>query len=280
MPFAVYLPFYPGNEPNLIFSRESPIDDYDAYLALAAATRSAGVFTSELPADGVVLDAGCGGGRWLVWLARHGRRVVGVDLFRPVLQTLRQRVPEIPLIQGRVTALPMADDALAGIVSLGVVEHDEAGPDAALREFARVLEPGGRLLVSVPFSNMLRRTLMHRLIRRYHAGRPGDGYYFIEYRFTRREILEALRRCGFRPLSCHPHDFFPPRNMGLVSDFNILATRFVRRPGELHLHLPTYRLEGELPGWRGVVARVLSRLSRWLAAAEILVVAEKVGARS
>jgi len=278
MPFAVYLPFFPGQQPNLIFSRESSIHDYGAYLALAEATRSADVFVREVPADGVVLDAGCGGGRWLAWLHRHGRQTVGLDLHAPALLGLHRHVPQIPLLQGLVTALPVRNNSLAAVISLGVVEHAEDGPDEALREFARVLRPGGRLLVSVPFCNPVRRFWMHPLFRRHHAGAPGNGYYFVEYRFTRREIVAALQRCGFRPLSCHPHDFLPPRNMGLVSDFNILATRFVRRGDNLQLHLPEYRLEGQLDGWRGVLARLLPRISRWLVAAEILVVAEKVGA--
>lgn len=279
MPFAVYLPFFPGQQPNLIFSREAAIEDYPAYLALADETTTADVFASEVPGDGIVLDAGCGGGRWLVRLHRLGRQVVGLDLHAPVLRGVRQEAPAVPLMQGAVDALPLRSGALAAVISLGVVEHAEEGPDAALHEFARVLRPGGRLLVSVPFNNPVRRLVMHPLFRRRHAHKPGDAYYFVEYRFTRDEILSALRRCGLRPLSWHPHDFRPPRNMGLVSDFNILATRFERRDGQLHLRLPDYRMEGELPGWRGWVARLLPRLSRWLAAAEILVVAEKSGAR-
>jgi SAM-dependent methyltransferase len=280
MPFAVYLPFFPGHEPNLLFSREAAIDDPAAYFALAEATRSADVFLRELPVLGWILDAGCGGGRWLAWLHRHGRRTVGLDLHAPALSNLQREVPEIPLLQGLVTSLPLRPNSIDGVISLGVVEHAEGGPDEALREFARVLRPGGRLLVSVPYTNPVRRMVMHPLFRRYHAGHAGradNGSYFVEYRFTREEILAAVQRCGFRPLSCHPHDFLPPRNMGLVSDFNILATRFVRRDGELHLHLPEYRLEGELSGWRGAVARWLPRFSQWLVAAEILVVAEKIG---
>jgi len=39
----------------------------------------------------------------------------------------------------------------AAYISLGVVEHDPAGPDAILREAWRLLEPGGVLLLSVPY---------------------------------------------------------------------------------------------------------------------------------
>jgi SAM-dependent methyltransferase len=274
MPFKIYLPFFPGQRPNLIFSRESVIGDYAAYVALADVTASAAVFTSEVPTAGLVLDAGCGGGRWLIRLHRQGRRTVGLDLYAPVLREVRQHAPDIPLLQGAVAALPLRRESVAAVISLGVVEHAEDGPDAALREFARVLQPGGRLLLSVPFNNLLRRAVMNWLFRHHNSRWAGRGYYFVEYRFTRREILAALRRAGFRALSWHPHDFLPPRSLGLAADLNILAARFVTSDGELRLHLPTYQ-EGALPGWGGIAARLLPRLSPWLTTAEILIVAEK-----
>jgi SAM-dependent methyltransferase len=280
MPFAIYLPFYPGHEPHLIFSREASIGDYEAYLELADATTSARVFEDAVPTDGPILDAGCGGGRWLIRLHGRGRRVIGLDLHAPVLQGIQRYVTSIPLLQGAVNALPVRSSSLAAVISLGVVEHAEAGPDAALREFARVLRPGGRLLVSVPFNNLLRRGVVNHLYRRYNTRWAGRGYYFTEYRFSRAEILAALQRAGFRPLSWHAHDFVPPRNMGVVADLNMLATRFEQtHGGTLSLRLAPAR-GWQLEGWRARLTRWLYRLSPWLAAAEILVVAEKAGLAS
>jgi SAM-dependent methyltransferase len=274
MPFAVHLPFYPGHQPNLIFSREAEVSDYEGYLALAEQTTSLRVFDREVPAAGVVLDAGCGAGRWLVRLHDAGRRMIGLDLHSPVLARVHARRPAVPLVAGAVAALPFASGSLAAIISLGVVEHDESGPEASLGEFFRVLQPGGRLLLSVPLNNALRRTVVNHLYRRYNTRWAGRGYYFVEYRFTRREILAVLRRTGFRPLSCHPHDFLPPRSMGWIADRNMLSIRLEQRDGEMKLRLPE-QSGWLLRGWRAWANRALHALSPWLTAAEILVVAEK-----
>src|SRR5256886_15045183 len=80
-------------------------------------------------------------------------------LFRSSLEALAacRRVAPAPLGVMELRALAVRDGALAGYISLGVVEHDAGGPDAILAEACRVLAPGGVLLVSVPYVNGVRR---------------------------------------------------------------------------------------------------------------------------
>jgi SAM-dependent methyltransferase len=95
-----------------------------------------------------ILDAGCGSGRNMVALARRGT-VSGVELAPQSLEVARARDVG-PVLPGSLDEpLPFADAAFDLAVALDVLEHV---PDdgAALRELARVVAPGGRLLVTVP----------------------------------------------------------------------------------------------------------------------------------
>ena len=101
-----------------------------------------------LPAGARILDAGCGSGRNMVELARRGR-VSGVELAPQSLEVARRRNLG-PVLEGSLDEpLPLADGAFDLAVALDVLEHVR-DDGAALRELARVLAPGGRLLVTVP----------------------------------------------------------------------------------------------------------------------------------
>ncbi|HEX6391534.1 MAG TPA: class I SAM-dependent methyltransferase [Solirubrobacteraceae bacterium] len=95
-----------------------------------------------------ILDAGCGSGRNMVLLARRGT-VTGIEPAAPSLEVARAR--ELgPVVPGSLDdPLPFDDGAFDLAVALDVLEH-VADDAAALRELARVLAPGGRLLVTVP----------------------------------------------------------------------------------------------------------------------------------
>lgn len=274
MPFAVYVPFYPGQAPNELLSREGDAAREAEYLSLAGEMISEGTFLALAPRDGWVLDAGCGGGRWLVRLQQAGCRMIGLDFDRAVLALVRTRTSQAPLVRGRADRLPFGDSTLAGLVSLGVVEHDPQGPLVMLREFARVLRPGGRLLVSVPFDNLLRRLWFNRRYRRRDRRLAGAAHQFVEFRFGRAELEEALRTAGFVPVACCPHEFRPPRNMSVVADRNMLAIHFEPTATGWTLRLPPRR-GWELRGWWRWVVTALFQLSPWTVAGEILVVAEK-----
>jgi SAM-dependent methyltransferase len=101
-----------------------------------------------LAADARILDAGCGSGRNMVDLARRGD-VCGVEPASASLDAaLARRVGEVR--PGSLEEpLPFADGAFDLAVALDVLEH--VGDDAfALRELARVVRPGGRLVLTVP----------------------------------------------------------------------------------------------------------------------------------
>lgn len=90
-----------------------------------------------------LLAAGCGPRENLGWLARRGP-VVGVEV-----EPLFGARGRAPFVVGRLEALPFADGAFDAAVALDVLEHldDDVG---GARELARVVRPGGAVVVTVP----------------------------------------------------------------------------------------------------------------------------------
>jgi SAM-dependent methyltransferase len=134
-----------------------------------------------LPAGARILDAGCGSGRNMIELARHGP-VTGIELSEPSVALARARdVGQV--ISGSVLELPFAADSFDLAVSLDVIEHleDDLG---ALRELRRTVAPGGALLLTVPAYQWL--WSGHDVINHHHR------------RYTRRTLRDVAERAGWR----------------------------------------------------------------------------------
>lgn len=100
-----------------------------------------------------ILDAGCGTGGSLAHLAPWGR-AVGVDLSADALAFCRAR--GVPAARAALLALPFPSSTFDGVTSLDVIYHAWVEDDrSATREMARVLRPGGLLLVRVPALKLL-----------------------------------------------------------------------------------------------------------------------------
>jgi ubiquinone/menaquinone biosynthesis C-methylase UbiE len=105
---------------------------------------------SDARATDVVLDAGCGAGNLASELAPRVRRVVGCDPHRGRLVFAADRGAGA-YVQATIEHLPFADRAFDKVFSLEVLEHIELDrAPRALREFHRVLKPGGTLVVTTP----------------------------------------------------------------------------------------------------------------------------------
>lgn len=95
---------------------------------------------------GPVADVGCGTGRITAHLTGLGIDVSGVDLSPGMLAAARRAHPDLTFTEATMTALPIADGTLGGVVAWYSTIHvpDEDLP-TALAEFLRVLRPGGLL---------------------------------------------------------------------------------------------------------------------------------------
>jgi ubiquinone/menaquinone biosynthesis C-methylase UbiE len=125
-----------------------------------------------------VLDAGCGTAYGCRLLAGCGaREVTGVDIAGSVLEAVSPTMPEsVQLYVGDLRGLDFPDDSFELVVCFEVVEHLE-DPFVVLDELARVLSPGGLLLVSSPNRGV------------YQAGNP---HHFHE--FDPSELESGLAR--------------------------------------------------------------------------------------
>ena len=96
---------------------------------------------------GRALDAACGTGRHAAHLVSLGYEVVGVDRTTSMLDVARTRIPDGQFREGRLEDLPV-DDLSVDVVTCGLaLEHvDDLG--VVIKEFARVLRPGGWVVCS------------------------------------------------------------------------------------------------------------------------------------
>lgn len=144
----------------------------------------------DLPERGSVVDVGCGTGRTLAWFRRRRPRwtTVGADLSAEALGVACERAEDTPgLARADALALPIRSGFADLVVSFDVLQHLplEGGDAMALAEIARVLKPGGHLLL---------RTNAQAFPRR--EDDPEHDFHRYETRELRRRLAEA----GLRPL--------------------------------------------------------------------------------
>ncbi|HEX4223073.1 MAG TPA: class I SAM-dependent methyltransferase [Pseudonocardiaceae bacterium] len=96
---------------------------------------------------GVALDAACGTGRWTAHLTARGHQVIGVDATPEMLAHAKARVPEAEFRVGNLHQLPVEDNAVDLVMCALALTH-LPDLDPVIAEFARVLRPGGHLVIA------------------------------------------------------------------------------------------------------------------------------------
>ncbi len=159
----------------------------------------------ELDPSGLHLEAGCGAGFWVAALVQRGYRVEGIESSPRLVELVREAEPRLPVGHGDALAIDRPAGAYDSYLSFGVVEHRREGPEPFLVEAARVLRPGGLLVLSVPHFGPLRR---RRARWGAYATSPPPGLPFYQYGFTLGELAELVAVAGFdvrRTVPIEPH---------------------------------------------------------------------------
>ncbi len=96
-----------------------------------------------------ILEVGCGGGAFLSYLEEKGYKAVGVDILEESVRLASQRAKNCEVICGDAMRLPFESASFDRLVSHHLVEHLEDLSEA-LREWKRVLKPGGIMAICTP----------------------------------------------------------------------------------------------------------------------------------
>jgi SAM-dependent methyltransferase len=140
-------------------------------------------------APGRLLEVGCGSGRFLARMRRAGWSVQGTDFDPVVAARVRERYG-MDIGVGDLRALGYPADAYDVVAMSQVIEHVH-DPLELLMESRRVLQPGGRLVLSTPNA----RALAHRRYGRAWRGLEPPRHLHI---FTREALAQVARKCGLR----------------------------------------------------------------------------------
>lgn len=146
---------------------------------------------------GLLLDIGLGTGANASVFQKLGFKVEGVEPEPEAIKIAQQTAPGVPVMQAPFPGAPLQEGRYGVAVMLDVLEHLE-DDTAALREAARVLSPGGVLLITVP---------AFRFLWTRH-----DELAHHKRRYRRAELVERIGAAGLEPVfvSYYNYLLFPP----------------------------------------------------------------------
>jgi SAM-dependent methyltransferase len=148
--------------------------------------------------SGRLLEAGCGLGRYLLYVGARGGDPIGIDFALEPLKRITSHEPRARVAAADLSRLPFPPETFETILCFGVLEHFEQGAAGQTAELAALLRPSGWLIVTVPYANFLKRRRAAAggsdVVSSVDALPPGMGFY--QHCFTRAEARNIVHGAG------------------------------------------------------------------------------------
>jgi SAM-dependent methyltransferase len=152
-----------------------------------------------------ILDVGCGRGVVVRDLGSRGFHVRGIDFDGDSILDSVRCEGHFPADIGDLNHLPYRSDSFDAVLLAGTIEHVFRGPNSGYAEVARVLKPGGSLVLTIPYVNLVRKLAFPFYVSRdmWMARFPEtQRKKFFEWVFTRSEVVQALASAGLSVAEC------------------------------------------------------------------------------
>lgn len=145
---------------------------------------------------GDALDAACGTGRLTTHLLERGHRVIGVDASPEMLEVARRRLTGAQLRRGDLREIPIGAEAVDLVVCGLALSHvEDLRP--VMVEFARVLRPGGHVVISDAHHELVFRGSVVKAL-----GLNGEPGLVATYRHSPGDVLRAALAAGLEVRRC------------------------------------------------------------------------------
>jgi SAM-dependent methyltransferase len=152
-----------------------------------------------------VLDIGCGRGVVVRDLLQRGYDARGIDFDGDSILDSVSQDGYFPYDIGDLNHLPYESASFDAILLAGTIEHVFGGPERGFAEAYRVLRPGGSMVLTIPYINIVRKALLPFYLMRdfVFAQFPEQrAKRFFEYVLTKSEVNSQLSRAGFVISAC------------------------------------------------------------------------------
>jgi len=208
------------------------------------------LFNKYLPYHQPILEAGCGSGRWVGWFVQQGWNSIGIDWSVSMMKYAQKEIEGGIFITSDMCEIPFKKSYFYSIVSLGSIEHSIDGPNKIMKEFNRILNDNGIIVLTVPYLGLIRKIsrligypldiLKHNMVLRKLLGKSGyngrsfreaksmankkyesdyfitkEGWNFYQYIFDKEQMRNIIAESGFIIVE----EFVEFKDEGLLHNF-------------------------------------------------------------